>query len=154
MGDVAGKVVGVILAFVLCVLAPLTIVMMSDDMSDRRALYGEMTSFIDEVVDTATITEEQLTDLYAALNSYGPLCEVKIYRYLRAANPDKDGKVEVTYMPMDVTVDRESTIKFNQGDLIKVSLKAVDYAGVQRIARGMLGAFLQPIEYSVTARVR
>ena len=154
MGDIVGKVIGIILAFILCILAPLTVVVMSDDMSDRRLLYGELTNFVDEVVDTATITEEQLTDLYAGLNSYGPLCEVKIYRYLRAANPNKNGDVEVTYMPMDITTDRQGDVVFNQGDLIKVSIEAVDYTGVQRIARGMLGAFLQPIKYSVTARVR
>lgn len=127
---------------------------MSDDMSDRRILYSETTNFVDEVVDTATITADQLTDLYAGLNSYGPICEVKIYRYMRAANPAKDGSVEVTYMPMDISIDKSSKISFNTGDLIKVELKAVDYAGVQRVARGLLGAFLTPIEYSVTARVR
>lgn len=154
MGDVVGKVLGIILAFILCIIAPLTVTVMADDMSDRRLLYSELTNFVDEVVDTATITEEQLTDLYAGLNSYGPICEVKVYRYMRAANPNKDGKVEVTYMPMDISVDKSSIISFNTGDMIKVELRAVDYAGTQRIARGFLGAFLKPIEYSVTARVR
>lgn len=154
MGDIFGKVFGVILAFILCILAPITVSVMADDMSDRRILYSEMTNFVDEVVDTATITKEQLTDLYAGLNSYGPLCEVKITRYMRAANPDSKGQVEVTYMPVDISVNTPSKVSFNTGDLVKVELRAVDYAGVQRVARGLLGAFLKPIEYSVTARVR
>lgn len=154
MGDIVGKVLGIILASILCIVAPLTVTVMSDDMSDRRILYSEMTNFVDEVVDTATITEERLTDLYASLNSHGPICAVKVYRYMRAANPDKNGSVEVTYMPTDISINMSSKVSFNTGDLIKVELRAVDYAGVQRVARGLLGAFLTPIEYTVTARVR
>lgn len=157
MGDIAGKLIGVVLAFVLCILSPLTITVMSDDMADRRVIYSDMTSFVDEVVDTATITKAQLEDFYAAINTHGPICQVQITRYVRAANPDTSGSVELTYMPVDVTVDTGNSDiieKFNKGDLIKVHVTAKDYTGAQRVGRNLLGAFLTPIEYSITARVR
>lgn len=157
MSDIVGKVLGVILAFILCILAPLTVAVMSDDMTDRRAIYGDMTNFIDEVVDTATITQEQLEDLYASINARGPICEIKITRYMRAANPDTNGEIEITYMPVDVTIGTAGNniiSKFNQGDLIKISVIARDYSGIQKVGRAILGGFLTPIDLSVTARVR
>ena len=154
MGDVLGKIFGVVLAFILCILAPLTVAVMSDDMTDRRAIYSEMTDFVDEVVDTAQITPEQLSDFYAGISAYGPVCEVQVFRYMRTAEPGVDRTYDITYIPLNVNMSSTDTTYFNTGDMIKIHVEAVGYRGMQKTARGLLGGFLQPIEYSVVARVR
>ena len=157
MGDVVGKIIGVILSAILCIIAPLVIVVMSDDMSDRRILFAEITSLVDEIVDTGEITNEQLVDFYTAVSSHGPICEVRIVRKMRAANMNTEGKVEITYMPIDVTVGalgKDVLETFNTGDLVNVRVAAVDYSGMQKAGRAFLGGFLKPIDLQIEARVR
>ena len=157
MSDILGKITGLVLAVILCVIAPLVIAIMADDMSDKRTIYSEMTNFVDEVVDTSTINKTQLEDFYAAINAHGPICEVRLTRYVRAANPDGKGDIEITYMPTDITVGTTNSdiiSKFNQGDLISVTVVARDYTGVQKVGRSFVGGFMAPLNYTVTARVR
>lgn len=153
MSDILGKILGVIIAFVLCILAPLTIVTMSDDMVDRRAIYSEMTTFVDQIIDTGELTKEQLADFMYGVSSYGPVCEVKIVRYIRVVNPKAGGGITVSYTPTDIYAEG-SHINFNQGDLIQVHVEAVEYTGMQKVARLALGTALRPLDYTVTGRVR
>lgn len=153
MSDILGKILGIIIAFILCILAPLTVVIMSDDMVDRRAIYSEMTTFIDQVIDTGELTEAQLSDFMYGISSYGPICEVRITRHIRIVNPAEGGGIVVSYTPTDV-FNEGKDITFNQGDLIQVHVEAVEYTGTQRVARLTLGTALQPIDYTVTGRVR
>lgn len=153
MGDIFGKILGVILAFILCIMAPLTVIAMSDDMADRRAIYADITAFVDQTIDTGNITDLQLKEFLYAVSSHGPVCDVKIVRQMRVVNPDPKGGTVVTYVPMDVFLDGVP-MHFNQGDLIQVSVEAVEYTGAQRIARMSIGVALQPIAYSIAGRVR
>ena len=153
MGDIFGKILGVILAFILCIMAPLTIVAMSDDMSDRRAIYSDVTNLIDQTVDTGQITEQQLQQFLYNVSSHGPVCDVKIVRHMRVVNPSADGGTITTYVPIDMFLDG-APMHFNTGDLIQVSVKAVEYTGAQRVARMSIGVALTPIEYAVSGRVR
>ena len=153
MGDVFGKILGVILAFILCIMAPLTIVAMSDDMADRRAIYSDITNLIDQTIDTGEITEQQLRSFLYAVSSHGPVCDVKITRQMRVVNPSSDGGTVTTYVPTDMFIDG-APMHFNSGDLIQISVKAVEYTGAQRIARLSIGQALQPIDYTVAGRIR
>jgi hypothetical protein len=60
MGDIFSKLFGVLLAFVLTVIAPYTISVLMDDMVARRSIMNDMTTFIEEVVDTRLVMEELL----------------------------------------------------------------------------------------------
>lgn len=152
MGDVFGKILGVILAFILCILAPLTITAMSDDMADRRAIYSDITSFVDQIIDTREVSDQQMKSFLYSVSSHGPICDVKIIRNMRVVNPGPDGNI-TTYVPIDTFVEG-APIHFNEGDLIEVSVSAVEYTGAQKVARMTIGVALKPIEFTVTGRVR
>ena len=153
MGDTIGKIIGVIIAFILCIIAPITVNLMSDDMSDRRLIFNEMTTFVDEVIDVGQVTETQLKDFYYGVSSYGPACSVQIYRYIRTVQLDENNNTYTSYIPQDITTS-PMPVKFNQGDLIKVHVSATNYTGAQQIGQFILGQSFNPIDYSLSGRVR
>ena len=160
MSDILGKIIGIVLSFLLCVLAPLTLIVLSEDTSARRNIYSEMTRFVDTVTDTGEITEAQLKDFYYGVSSYGPQCSVTITRYIRVVNPgvtadgSSSSNAMVSYIPKALSSTGLTTQQFEQGDLIKVHVEATGYTGMQQFARATIGAALRPISFSVTAKVR
>lgn len=153
MGDIIGKILGVIIAFMLCIISPVIVTIMADNMEDRRTIFNETTQFIDEVIDVGTITEAQMKDFYYGVSSYGPVCSVTVYRYIRTVQQDANGDNHTTYIPQDVST-QTYPVKFNQGDLVKVTVEATGYTGAQEIAYNILGHALKPIEFSLSGRVR
>ena len=153
MSDIFSKLIAVVLAFILCIVAPVTVNLMTDDMSSRRLIFNEMTTFIDEVIDVGQITEAQLKDFYYGISSYGPACSVQIYRYIRTVQVDEHNNTYTVYLPQDITTTT-LPIKFNQGDLIKVHVSATHYTGAQQVGQFILGQSFKPIDYSLSGRVR
>lgn len=161
MSDALGKIIAIVLSFLLCIIAPLTIIVMTDDMADRREIFSEMTTFVDTVTDTGTITPAQLKDFYYAVSSYGPKCSVTITRYIRVVNPgatipgttDKF-TAEISYIPKNISGTGMTEEEFYQGDLIKVHVEATGYTGMQQFVRSTVGILLKPISFSITAKVR
>ena len=64
MSDFLNKVVTIILIFIMLVLAPLLVSYKTNDMLGRRLILNDVTTFIDQVKDTATITEDDINKLY------------------------------------------------------------------------------------------
>ena len=89
MGDIFGKLIGVVLAFVLLFLGPFTWVTLSNEMVARRTIMNEMQSFLDETIDSRQITDTQLEDLYLGISGLGPICDVEVERYVRTVDPDQ-----------------------------------------------------------------
>jgi hypothetical protein len=150
MGDILGKLLGLILAFVLLVIAPLSLSVLVEELADRRSIINEVSNIIDEIADTRTLSNSQLADFYTGVSSYGPLVEVTIYRYIRTINPDPE-VAGGTYTSYVLT---ENTKTWNQGDLCKVRVRAVGYTGAQRYVMSVFGVMLPEFEFTLAGRVR
>lgn len=87
-----------------------------------------MTNFIDKVTDTGQISELDITDFYTGCSSYGAVVDVQIKRYMRIINPDGKGSTYCTYVLSD------KLNHWDQGDIIEVDVKAIDYTGAQKIS--------------------
>ena len=150
MSDIFGKVLGTMLAFILLFFAPFTMVTLSNEMVARRTIMNEMQSFIDEVIDTRAVTDKQLEDLYLGISGLGPICDVEVNRYVRVVDPDpiNQGKIYTTY------VYSENNKEYNQGDKVQLRVHAIGDTSAARILRPIIGAWIDPIDYTFTARVR
>lgn len=150
MSDFFGRILGIMIAFVLLFIAPFTWVTLSNEMVARRTIMNEMQSFIDETVDSRQITDSQLEDFYLGISGLGPICDVTIERYVRTVDPDpmNSGKIYVTY------VYTENNREFNQGDKVKVRVNAISYTGAEKMLRATIGMWLPNIDYTFAARVR
>lgn len=151
MTDIFGKILGIILAFILAIVLPLSLVMVTNQSTARTSLLNETQNFIDEVIDTKSVTEEQLEDFYLGMASYGPLVDVTVERYVRVINPDPargDGYTRVTWMATDNIYD------YNQGDIIKVNVKGIGYTGEERFIMNTLGFLMPEVDFSLAGRVR
>lgn len=150
MTDVFGKILGVVVAFVLLFIAPFMWVTLSNESAARRVIMNEMQGFLDETMDSRQVTDTQLEDFYLGISGLGPICDVDISRYVRTVDPDpkKPGSVYVTF------VYSEDNKKYNQGDKIKLRVHAISYTGAERMLRSTVGVWMPNIDYTFAVRVR
>ena len=149
MSDILSKILGIILAFVLLAFAPLTINTLTNDLSARRESINEVTNFINIVTDTGTITDNKLKDFYTGCASHGIACDVKIKRYAKVINPENNIEgTSVSYILND------NIKKWNKGDIIQVSFKAVQKSGSQKILWQLLRLSQPDFEFTLAGKVR
>lgn len=136
------------MVFILLVLAPLIINSLSTSLTMRRAVLNEMTNFIDIVTDTGRITEAQKADFYLGCSSYGVTVDVEIKRYIRVVSSNGTGGTNTAYVLSDAVTS------WNQGDIIKVEVKAIDYTSSQKLM-WYYGKFFPPkIDFQLAGMIR
>lgn len=150
MHDIPGKIIGLIIAFVLLVVAPFTIAVTSSEMLDRRSAFMTMCQFVDGVIDSRTITTQELKEFNAELQSYGMTMDYTIQREIRTVNPDplNSGEYVTTYTPAS------DIHHYNQGDHVILHVKSLGYSSSASLAHSILGMFIKPFDETITARVR
>ncbi|GFN30940.1 hypothetical protein [Paenibacillus xylaniclasticus] len=148
MTDLFNKILGVLLAFVLLAGAPLVINTLSKDLSMNRNVLNEMTNLIDIVSDSGQLTDDQLADFYLAISSYGVTMDATIKRYMKVVNPDGAGGTRTTY------VYTNDNTTWNTGDIIKVTVNAVDYTGAQRLQYRLLHLSPSKFEQTLAGMIR
>lgn len=142
MTDIINKIIGVLLAFTLLAGGPLVINSMSKDLTMNRSVLNEMTNLINKVCDNGRLTNEDIADFHLAVSSYGVTMDITIKRYQKIVNPNGAGGTTTTYLLND------NITAWNQGDIIKVTVKAIDYTAAQRIQNRLL--FLNPAMFDQT----
>lgn len=130
--DIISKIIGVVLAFVLLVLAPLTMGNMTDDMAMKRLVLNEVQTFIERVTDKANVTDEDVDDLMLGINAHGSAFDVTIARYIRIAAPDGVGGSRNTWIPADDTFGR-GTVSLLPGDVVQVRVECVTRTAAQKL---------------------
>jgi hypothetical protein len=150
MNDIAGKVISLIICFIMLIAAPLTLVSVSEDMTSRRSVLNEVSNFIDEVVDTKTISDDRLADFNLGIASHGLLLNVTVKREKRVTNPDPDseGKTYTRYLPVTNIYD------YQTGDIVKVEIRQLGYNGRQRFIQRLTRLRTPPLNFSLAGRVR
>ena len=148
MTDIFNKILGVLLAFVILVGGPLIIKSMGKDLTMNRSILNEMTNFIDKVTDNGRLSEADLEDFYLGISSYGMTMDATVKRYMKVVNPDGKQGTYTSYVLND------DLSKWNQGDIIKVTVKAVDYTGGQRLQNRILHLAPSKFEQTLAGMVR
>ena len=86
--DIPGKIIGLLLAFVLTVIMPFVTVTVENEMLDRRLIIDDVSNFIDEVIDSRNVTDAMINELNVNLASYGVTVDYDITHYARSVNSD------------------------------------------------------------------
>ena len=148
--DIPGKIIGVILAFVLTIIMPFVTVTVEKEMLERRLIVNNACSFIDSVVDSRVVTQSELEELNLALASYGITVDYDIKRYAASVDPDpvESGAFSVTYLLQD------DNMHYNQGDKISVHIYAIGNSTTANLAYRLSGIFMKNFDVTLTARVR
>lgn len=147
--DIPGKFLGLLISVVLVVVAPFVTVTVESEMVDRRLIINDVCNFIDEVVDSRSITEGMIDDLNVSLASHGMSVDYEIKRYARSVDPDpvKPNSYYVTYLARD-------DFNFKKGDKISVHVYVTGYSTTEALAHKLTGMFVKDLDTTITARVR
>lgn len=148
--DIPGKIIGLILAFVLVVIMPFVTVTVENEMLDRRLIVNDVCNFIDEVVDSRQVTSAMIDELNVNLASYGMSVDYEIEHYARSVNADplSDDDYYVTYIKQD------DTSTYAKGDKISVHVYVTGYSSTEALAHKLTGMFVKDLDVTITARVR
>ena len=154
MTDAITKVIAVMLAFVLLILAPMTISRMKDDMAARRLILNEVTYFIDRVTDKGRVTASDIDDLMIGVNAHGGAFDVKVVRYIRIAVRDstRGGEVRSIYYATDDVFT--GTVNLNVSDAIQVRVEGINKTKAQNLIQGLLRVSERPFSFSLAGTVR
>jgi phenylpyruvate tautomerase PptA (4-oxalocrotonate tautomerase family) len=150
MRDIPGTIIGLVLAFVLCVIMPFVNVTVQDEMLDRRYIVNDVTNFLDEVIDSREVTDAMLDELNVNLASYGMTVDYEIKHYKRSVNVDplSSDDYYVTY------IETDDIRNYEKGDKISVHVYTVGYSATQSVAHKLTQMFVKELDTTITARVR
>lgn len=148
MHDIPGKLIGLLLAFLLLVIVPFTNLAVEDEIIDRRAIVMDTTNFIDQVVDSRQLTDTELREFNSQLASYGVTVDYEITRYCLSVNNGGGDTTYSTYYP-DANIHEWKT-----GDRISVHIWTTGYGGPQALAHALTGIYASKLDKTFVARIR
>jgi hypothetical protein len=149
------KVIGVILAFAMLVIAPLVITQMTQDMAMKRLVLNEVTSFIDKVTDKSAVSPEDVDDIRLGVNSRGGAFDIKLVRYVRISVPDSSRPegIKSLYVATE-DVFGNATVELKQGDVIQVRVTALTPTQAQKSLQGFLKVIERDFDFTMAGMAR
>ena len=110
------RIVGLILAFLMLIIAPLINAYGVQEMEDKVELLNDVSEFLDKQTDKGGITDEDMDQFYVNVQSHGMILDVKVDRLVKTATESGDGTIHTTYIAAD-----DNTI-LNKHDILKVKI--------------------------------
>lgn len=155
MGMVS-RLMAIFLAFFLCVAAPFSLAVLSDNITARYLVMEDCVNFIDDVSDTRILSKEKLSQFYLDTSSHGMMIDVEVSKYQRVVEPDinASGKLVDTYVYQACEPTSGISVNFETGDKIVVHVKPIGYTASQRIVMSTIGRILPDFDYTFPKRVR
>lgn len=142
------RIISLILAFLMLIIAPLIYSYSVSEMEDRRLILNDVTSFLDKVTDKGTITEDDLTQFALQVNSHGMVIKPTIKRLIRASVTTPEGNVRT----INVAVD--DIYSLNQRDTVQVTLEEVSVSAYRKLIQAILRIDEGPYTLEMAAVVR
>ena len=146
------------------VVAPITWSYVRADMVAERLILNEVVSFIDKVTDKGTITDQDLDELYIAVNASGGTYDVKVDRYVRIATKDLNSNdpektVKTVYINSDLTILNPDTGKYepadmNSGDMVRVTVTELGSSPTKNLLWNLLKLETNDTDFSLSGSVR
>ena len=110
------RIVGLILAFLMLIIAPLINAYGVQEMENKVELLNDVSEFLDKQTDKGGITDEDMDQFYVNVQSHGMILDVKVDRLVKTATESGDGTIHTTYIAAD-----DNTI-LNKHDILKVKI--------------------------------
>lgn len=141
MTQFINTILSIFIGFFAIVVASFLQLGLQSDMAAHRLVLNELSAIVDKVEDTGELTTQDKSDFYLALATTGMVFEVDMIREMKVVNPrdSVSGEVVTSYVRVN------ENEKFNKGDIFTVSVKAVDYTGIQKLTALILRIWNEPI---------
>mgnify|MGYP006898198349 CR=1 FL=1 len=95
------RIVGLILAFLMLIIAPLINAYGVQEMENKVELLNDVSEFLDKQTDKGGITDEDMDQFYVNVQSHGMILDVKVDRLVKTATESGDGTIHTTYIAAD-----------------------------------------------------
>lgn len=115
------------------VIAPITWMYVRDDMITERLVLNEVAQFIDKTTDKATITQQDIDDLYIAVNASGGTYDVEVNRYVSTPTPSDVGDSRMLYSNVDYLDVDGKPLDLIKGDVIKVTAEEIGLSPAKKL---------------------
>ena len=79
------RIVGLILAFLMLIIAPLINAYGVQEMENKVELLNDVSEFLDKQTDKGGITDEDMDQFYVNVQSHGMILDVKVDRLVKTA---------------------------------------------------------------------
>jgi hypothetical protein len=154
MSDVFLKIVGVILAVVLLVVAPALIVGMVQDLTIQRSAMNSTENFLDVVRNSGRITASDYTDLVSDLHALGVTFDVHIVVEQEVIYPSDVRRVVVASLRSTQNVAGAFPVICRKGDFVTVSVVQTSRSSGQRFSANVLRMQGGEFRFSLSGAVR
>jgi len=138
MSDVFLKVVGVILAILLLLVAPALIIGMVQDLTIQRSAMNSTENFLDVARNSGRITANDYTDFVSDLHALGVTFDVHIVVEQEVIYPTEVRRVVVASMRSTQDVSGVFPVICRKGDFVTVSVVQTSRSSGQRFAANTL----------------
>lgn len=126
------RVTGIILLFLMLVVAPLLNIYGTQEMENRMETLNDVSEFLDKVTDKGEITEDDLNEFYLAVESHGMTLDVRVERLVKTATLLDNGTVSTAYIVAD------DSRNLNVGDIVKVELRELSTTPYRKLLHTFL----------------
>lgn len=149
MTNFINTIIGVFIGFFTIIVSAFLLLGLQSDLQTQRVVLNETTNLIDKIKDTGVLSDADKADYYLALSTTGTIFEVDIIREMKVVNPrdSVSGEIVTSY------VNVPDTSVYNQGDLVTVNVRAVDYTGAQKLMRMLISVINDKLEISLVGLV-
>jgi hypothetical protein len=154
MSDIFLKVIGVILAVLLLVVAPALIVGMVQDLTIQRSAMNSTENFLDVVRNSGRITECDYTDFVSNLHALGVTFDVHIVVEQEVIYPTEVRRVVVASLRSTQDVTGAFPVICRKGDFVTISVAQTSRSSGQRFAANTLRMHGGDFRFSLSGAVR
>ena len=154
MSDVFLKIVGVILAVMLLVVAPALIVGMSQDLTIQRSAMNSTENFLDIARNSGRITADDYTNLISDLHAQGVTFDVHIIVEQEVIYPTDVRRVTIASLRSTQDVSGTFPVICRKGDFVTVSVTQTSKSSGQRFAANLLRMNAGEFRFQLSGAVR
>jgi len=142
------RIVGLILAFLMLIIAPLINAYGVQEMENKVELLNDVSEFLDKQTDKGGITDEDMDQFYVNIQSHGMILDVKVDRLVKTATESGDGTIHTTYIAAD-----DNTI-LNKHDILKVKITEKSSTPYKRLLNVVLRMDDNPYKLEMAKMVK
>ena len=142
------RIVGLILAFLVLIIAPRINAYGVQEMENKVELLNDVSEFLDKQTDKGGITDEDMDQFYVNVQSHGMILDVKVDRLVKTATESGDGTIHTTYIAAD-----DNTI-LNKHDILKVKITEKSSTPYKRLLNVVLRMDDNPYKLEMAKMVK
>lgn len=152
------RLFGLILLFFLLIIAPLINAYGTQEMENRVEILNTTSEFLDKQTDKGNVTDQDLNQFYADIESHGVVFDVQVNRLVKVATKLKNGTIHTTYIAADEEKKkngkRDYVYDLNQEDILQVKIREKSSTPYKRLVNAFLRIDDNPYELDMAKTVK